>query len=51
MNIGACYAVDCESERALYVSAVRYHLQWWGLWRRIPILKSKGRPDVRIPSA
>jgi hypothetical protein len=49
MNIGACYSVDCESERALYVNAVRYHLRWWGLWRRVPILRRRGRPNVRLP--
>jgi hypothetical protein len=48
MNIGACYDVECEAERSLYVAAVRYHLRWWGLWRRMPILKRWGRPNVRV---
>jgi hypothetical protein len=37
MNIGNCYPVEYSQEREAYIKAVRYHLQWLGARRRIPL--------------
>jgi hypothetical protein len=36
MNIGNLYPVEFGCERETYVEAVRYHLEWLGIRRRIP---------------